>query len=285
MTDESLVDRLTSLGKQLNQAQSQAVKVAKTDDKALRDKTIDAFVITLIDDQYSTVMARRCLMSIADTGSNIRPFIFPAATPKDYSIKLTQVFNGIEPAYTWPVSSDEDGYCEITGLYKRAYKASNVRNIIACATSHIVLWDLCVRMDKPIMVLEHDAIFRVRFSYSDLFAHNHSFDKGGVCGLNNPIGATRKASTFYNEVIRHGHQGVYPCPVVDGINEKPLPQGLAGNSAYVIKPFAAKQLLDKVLEIGIWPNDALMCKQLFPWLSVSLPFYTEVKQNKSTTTG
>jgi GR25 family glycosyltransferase involved in LPS biosynthesis len=109
-----------------------------------------------------------------------------------------------------------------------------------------------------------------------------SYKPSGIIGLNNPMGATRKASEFNRKATQLiGFQGV---PSVDSIGDKPLPQGLAGNSAYIIKPWAAKKLLEKVQEIGMWPNDALMCKQLFPWMQVVWPYYTKVQGTISSTT-
>jgi GR25 family glycosyltransferase involved in LPS biosynthesis len=57
---------------------------------------------------------------------------------------------------------------------------------------------------------------------------------------------------------------------------------LAGNSAYVIKPHAAQQLIDLVDSIGAWPNDAIMCRQLIDGLEEHYPFITEVQAEQST---
>ncbi len=75
-------------------------------------------------------------------------------------------------------------------------------------------------------------------------------------------------------------------PVADApwIDTPEIPQVIGGNSALLIKPEAAQHLLDKIREIGMWPNDALMCKQLFPWLQQAYPYYTTVQGLKSSTT-
>jgi hypothetical protein len=74
--------------------------------------------------------------------------------------------------------------------------------------------------------------------------------------------------------------GVNPVPWV---TDRIIPQGLPGNSAYVIKPWAAQQLIDAQHSIGWWPNDAIMCRQLFDWLRVVKPYYTRVQGLASTT--
>jgi len=61
--------------------------------------------------------------------------------------------------------------------------------------------------------------------------------------------------------------------------------GLAGNSAYAIRPSLAARLLKEIESTGMWPNDAIMCRQLFPnTLKVVYPYYTNVEQGISTTT-
>ena len=118
-------------------------------------------------------------------------------------------------------------------------------------------------------------------------------DFRGICGLNEPFYATRRPYVFNQNIINNLHEnnenakhyhGLRECPSVDSIGEPPAPQGLAGNSSYVIKPWAAQLLIDKVKEIGIWPNDALICKQLFPFLQVTWPYYTRVQRLSSSTT-
>ena len=72
-----------------------------------------------------------------------------------------------------------------------------------------------------------------------------------------------------------------PVPTIDEFN---VPQGLAGNSAYIIKPAGANTMLKLSKEHGMWPNDALMCKQLVPNLGVTRSFYTRIQGLRSTTT-
>ena len=75
--------------------------------------------------------------------------------------------------------------------------------------------------------------------------------------------------------------------VVDGVNmpDEKNPDGLAGNSAYVITPSAAKKAAEMQREIGLWPNDALLCRQFFPRkLKSYYPYITRVEQKRSTTT-
>ena len=100
-----------------------------------------------------------------------------------------------------------------------------------------------------------------------------------IYGINNPIGATRKAREF-KELVSKSNKEVTYVPWIDDMS---VPQGLAGNSAYIITPEGAKKMLQLVDEFGLWPNDAIMCRQLVPQLGVTTKFYTTVQGTPSTT--
>ena len=304
---------------------------------------IKAFIITMMNNNSSVVSTRMLLKSIADTKSRIQPFVQAATEPKDIKRHIRDHFpKEIADAiwfneslkWTWPLSPTQDGLDIATGLYRKTYRAADQRRVMACAISHMRLWQHCIDIDQPIMILEHDAIFTRQFDYKAIVmcgethvqqtgetvpydvaqpqyqdASRHGAvsslvtDKvtienpkytgqftGGVLGLNDPIGATRKARVFDEKVKQTqlsgypGKLGISQVPYVDDAGDDPLPCGLAGNSAYIIKPWAAKKILEKVAEIGVWPNDALMCRQLFPWLQVYFPYFTTVQRTASTTT-
>ena len=89
---------------------------------------------------------------------------------------------------------------------------------------------------------------------------------------------------FHAKVAACG-DGINRVPIIDEPTELPLPMGLAGNSAYIIRPQFAKKLLEEISRVGMWPNDAIMCRQLFRDLKVVYPYLTTVKKGASTTTG
>jgi hypothetical protein len=84
-------------------------------------------------------------------------------------------------------------------------------------------------------------------------------------------------------MARRGSEGVFEKTWIRKPNERQIPDGLAGNSAYMIKPWSAQELIIKFYELGIWPNDATICKQIFPYLEEYYPFITKVNQTQSTT--
>lgn len=237
------------------------------------------FIITMSDSPSSVELAKNCRKSVMEYCSPaVQPLHFEAVQPKSILSAMTDVF-GEHLAYTYPESPFDSRMDFNTNLYLKAYETNDVRKIIACSLSHMKLWKQCVEMDETIMILEHDAIFHQKFNSSPI----ERYLEWGVVGLNCPRGNTRKGSIFAGAVESNGTQ-VQNVPEIDGPGDPPLPQGLAGNSAYLIRPHAAKALLDKTKELGIWPNDAIMCKQLFPWLRVTYPFYTTTQRNVSSTT-
>ena len=109
-------------------------------------------------------------------------------------------------------------------------------------------------------------------------------EDGDIVMINDPRGATRRGQLYHENIIRWD-KGLN---TIDGVNtsDENVPDGLAGNRAYIITPSAAKKASKLQSSIGIWPNDALLCKQLFPKkLKSYYPYITRVEQKKSTTTG
>jgi hypothetical protein len=265
---------------------------------------IKAYIITMMNNNESVVGARKLLHSITLTKSEIQPFLIQATIPStiDHDIKCNfskkygeALYKDRKLWWNWPTSAAQDGIDFSTGLYKKYYGERDWRTKAACTISHMRLWQHCIDINEPIMILEHDAnfihIFRYKYiacsgTYKMPLANGEW--TGGICGINSPIGTTRKARMFNTKVEENVKSlntniGLSIVPYVDEIGDDPHPAGLAGNSAYIIKPWAAKKLLAKVLEVGLWPNDALMCRQFFPWLQVCLPYYTNVQNLVSTT--
>ena len=161
----------------------------------------------------------------------------------------------------------------------KAYQSADQNRVIACALSHFKVWKIIAEAKETSMILEHDAIFTKKFREQDILPD----PAWGAIGLNDPRGNTRKGQLF-NSMIENDFADIQKIPLIDGGDEMPLPMGLAGNSAYVMRPHAAKEVLAKIKEVGMWPNDAILCRQLFPWLRVTKKYYTTTQRNVSTTT-
>ena len=209
-------------------------------------------------DVWSLSYAERCLQSIQDTESDIEATLFDATTPETI----------FPVAWTWPTGKKIT--CSKTNLLLTPYKTYDNNKRIAAAQSHYKLWKHCVGINEPIMILEHDAISTHKFE-----APSTTLNVGAY-SINDPKGATFKSKDYSNKV----KEGFNTVPWVAPEN---IPQGLPGHSAYVITPWAARDIIEKQDSIGWWPNDAIMCKQLCEWLYVYKPFFTKTQGTKSTT--
>ena len=163
-----------------------------------------------------------------------------------------------------------------SGLIKSAYQTADKRKRISCFLSHWYLWQHCKKLDETILILEHDSRLIKKLPADSTF-ERAEYD---IIGINDPSMATRK-SKVYHDMILERSDFFQPVPRIDEFN---IPQGLAGNSAYVMKPAGAQKMIELTQEYGMWPNDALMCYQLVPRLGVTRNFYTRVQGLRSTTT-
>jgi len=222
-----------------------------------------AYIITLTTNTKSMEAAKRCIKS-----ANIPITIFDAVDEMNAERIMRE--EGIVWKYPWQGEQMDFK----AGLRKTAYKTAQPLRRVACFLSHYLLWKNCANQNQPFMILEHDAIFIKPFDET-------AFMKAecGIISLNDPRGATRMAHDYHDK-LQSKPQTIQRVPTIDDLM---VPQGLPGNSAYIIKPSGAKKMLDLVKEYGAWPNDALMCKQLYQGLAASKIYYTKVQGTPSTT--
>lgn len=115
------------------------------------------------------------------------------------------------------------------------------RGEVACALSHISLWAHCVKIDRPIVILEHDSIVVKKF----------------------------EMMSTYNSVVYLGgsewaEQGWNMYPIPPHASEGPNYLFICRAHAYAIDPVVAKNLLSHVLKMGICaPLDIIMKADLF----------------------
>ena len=228
-----------------------------------------AFVITLRGNKYSEDKATECIASANRFGIQVERFY---GVDKEHA-KENMEREGLK--WTWAKNNTARDVCIISGLEQFPYTAADLRAKIGCSMSHYWLWKKCVELDEPILILEHDAVFRSAMPSDPEFK--------GLCQINDPAGATRKGSWWSQHMKKRGGYGAFDKTWVTSKIERHIPDGLAGNSAYMIKPYAAQEVIDKYHELGVWPNDATICKQLFPYLEEYFPFITVVNQTQSTT--
>jgi GR25 family glycosyltransferase involved in LPS biosynthesis len=178
--------------------------------------------------------------------------------------------------WTWANGNTEHTVCPKTNLKHFPYTSNDLRTKIGCSMSHYLLWKKAMTFTEPTLILEHDAVF-VR-SLPEDFKVNY------ICQINDPNGCTPRGSKWSQTMQRRG-AGIFEKTWVREEHERDIPDGLAGNSAYIVTPSAARELVNTMQALGVWPNDAMICKQLFPKLEELYPFVTVVKQTQSTTVG
>ena len=219
-------------------------------------KKVKAFIITIFSNNNSVNYANKCLESIKETNSKLVPELFSAVTPETM----------FDVVWQWPARKKQT--CNKTGLLLSAYKNVDINKRISCAQSHYLLWEKCVELNESICILEHDAVFIKTFNIEEF--------SGGAMSINSPANATFN-DKIYDSLLENKENEV------PWVTDQTIPQGLPGNSAYVIKPWAAKKAIELQNKIGWWPNDAILCKQLCPWISAYKPYFTKVQNIKSTT--
>ncbi len=230
---------------------------------------MQAKVITIADNEVSALGLSRVLKSYEDTNQEFSISSFEASTPwtaeqdmRDFDI-------------TWNYPWEGETYDFATGLKKSAYSGRDPLARVACSMSHFRLWAECFDNKQTYLVLEHDAYFLKKLDYERILEWDYQ-----VIGINDPLGATRK-SRYFKGIIERNPNYVQNVPGIDEFN---TPQGLAGNSAYIITPDGAERCMAAVFKYGLWPNDAIMCKQLVKGMGVTKEFYTRVQGLPSTTT-
>jgi len=130
---------------------------------------------------------------------------------------------------------------------------------LSCFFSHYSLWEHCIELNKRIMILEHDTIFKKKYI-------DYEFE--GVVNIGEPLwDETPKKIDFnenWGEIIKKRKMkkkgfSIRECECTDKVFEY---QGchcqeyfLHGAHSYVITPNVAKKLIEKSKVKGILPAD------------------------------
>lgn len=227
-----------------------------------------AYVITIAGHEYSESSARRCINSAQEYGVVVE--IFPAVTPDTVERLMLQE----KLVWGWADNNTRKAVCPISSLEQFPYTSKNLLVKMSCSMSHYLLWKRCIELNEPILILEHDAVFVNSFP---------DIEFNGAIQINDPRGGGYKGKPHSESMVQRGTTGTHPLTRKRPADSA-IPDGFSGNSAYIIKPWAAEQFIEAYKKYGVWPNDATICLQLFPWLEEYYPFVTVVKQTQSTST-
>lgn len=225
-----------------------------------------AFCITVAESQYSREAGARCIQTGSSFGLDVRPHWATGVAQVEAECKRLGI------RWTWANRNTQRTVCEVTGLKQHPYRTKDFRMRMGCSLSHYQLWLECAESGESMLILEHDAVF-------DRALPDH--DWRGAAMVNDPRGAAPSGERWAAAIIAKG-EGVHPKSVM---NPDSVPDGLSGGSAYVITPETAAKAVDVVRRVGMWPNDAILCRQLGFELYEVYPFVTHVEAARSMAVG
>lgn len=175
-----------------------------------------AFIIRIKGNEFSEKLANRCAESCFKV---------------QQKFEFWDAYNGIEEKIVPPEHHNEFmSMIKITDHYL-------TRAEVACALSHISLWYKCVVIDRPIVILEHDAVMVQPYKNHGVY--------NSICYL----GGREQAFQNWNVTSIPPHA-----------SEGPNYHFICRAHAYAIDPTIAKNLLSYVLKMGIHTSLDMMIR-------------------------
>lgn len=191
-----------------------------------------SFVITIMHLEDSVKLADRCIASAKKVGIDVEKF--PAITPYDDPVEMAAKLK-------IPTRYFENDFCRF-------------ENAVATYLSHYSLWKKCIELNRPILILEHDAVF-VNNLVPIIFNKCISIGKPSYGGFNTP-----------------------PSMGVNPLSSKPY---FPGAHAYILKPSGAYEFV-RMSKTHAGPADVYLHAGVFPWLQELYPWPVEVRDSFST---
>ena len=222
-----------------------------------------AYAITIAGSEQSEASADRLIESSRAVANPFEIETLTASIPETVDREMS--LHGLTWTYPW------EGTHDAAGMTLHSYATRDRGARMACFMSHYRLWLMAKK--EPILILEDDAEFTQRLDPQPLLDSEFC-----IIGINDPRGATRLPEVFH-DVVQGKAAEFQPAPWID---DPKTAQGLAGASAYLVKPVGARFAIDAAREHGAWPNDALLCKQLVPGLGVTRTYFCRVRGTPST---
>jgi len=203
-----------------------------------------AYIITLKNHNISESMSLRCQESCRRV---------------DMPYKVWDAFDGTSGTIIVPDHAKDKPYMS---WFKWVDKELSLTEV-SVALSHISLWAKCIEMDRPLVILEHDAIMLQPIKDHPAIGCLHYL--GGIEQAKKgwPVLVTPPHAT-------NGHNYHFICRA----------------HSYGIDPWIAKNLLAHVLKYGICESlDMMMRADIFPVVQMGLFAYDEADIENTTITG
>lgn len=184
-----------------------------------------AYIIRLSNNSISTELSDRCMQSCIDVGQKAR---------------FWEGFDGTGKNLVVPNHLENKDYFNWVKVHDNKITLSQ----LGCALSHFSLWCHCLTIDKPIIILEHDAIMLkplLTFDFYNMIQYLGCIEqmRGAPQYIIPPHGSA------YNQKLRF----------------------IARAHAYAIDPQVAKNMVTRFIQNGIFATttaDVFMRADIFP---------------------
>lgn len=216
-----------------------------------------SFIITLLQSDHSLTLSKDCINNAKING--ICTEIYPAVNGMTDGAKKLSHYN---------ISNI---------LHKQIKKWPGA---LGCFLSHFELWNKCILLNEPIIILEHDGYFvrplpeKIEDSFVDIlnldpFDQNHiEYNQNVINSLSDPV------DYFY--------------PIKNGTHE--AGDYIYGAYGYCIKPEAANKLVNFAKSKGALPADVMIGRNIVDLMSTTVPivrlhpYYTTENIRKDSST-
>lgn len=209
--------------------------------------SIETFIITIMDLKESFEVSKRCKDSCILHGVSKVSF-WNASTPKNTNLEEAFKDNQInlQSFLSYPLGS-------------------RPKNVMGCFLSHYRLWKHCIEINKPILILEHDAVMT----------------SSGFLKSSSGIPQELYRENPFLLSIGHPSYGRFNTPSKKGIVPLVSKRYLPGAHAYLLNPKAAIELIKKAT-IDAIPTDVFIGIKNFRFLHEYYPWMVEAQDTFTT---
>ena len=200
------------------------------------------YIISIQGNKVSEQLTQQCLASCEKVGQpNVN--VFPAFDATGSKIKVQQHDLGLPVGELGSIKVPEFLQGQAFLNFLRLKRCDLLMTQIACFLSHYSLWCMCLDKDRPIVILEHDAVMVKPF-----LRHNYLNNIVYLGGSEQKNGSLRDTDTI-------------PPHASD---QQGLDRFICRAHAYSIDPIMAKNLVSYAIHHGIITTaDAMMRYDMF----------------------
>ena len=200
------------------------------------------YIISIQDNEVSQKLTQQCLASCKEVGQpNVQ--VFPAFDATDSKVKVQKHDLGLPIGELGSIKVPQFLQGQAFLNFLRLKRCNLLMPQIACFLSHYSLWCMCLDKDKPIVILEHDAVM------VKPYLRHHYINNIVYLGGSEQIEGTLRC----NDTI--------PPHASD---QQGLDRFICRAHAYAIDPIMAKNLVSYAINHGIITTaDAMMRYDMF----------------------